>query len=94
MPTRHSSDLVGEFVLKDGTRSGPVSVRIEELRYGPNEPGVTDYRYRATLPIEFAGKLAVGESECDLFVGALRTSLVMERARLESGVVTFRRRAV
>jgi hypothetical protein len=94
MPTKRSRDLVGEFVLKDGTRSGPVSVRVDELRYGPNEPGVTDFHYRATLPIAFAGKLAVGDSDCDLYVGLERTPLVMERARLESGVVTFHRRAV
>ena len=94
MPTSHSTDTVGEFVLSDGTRSGPVSVHIDELRYGPNEPGLTEFHYRATLPIAFAGKLAVGDSDCDLFQGDRRTPLVMERARLESGVVTFKRRAV
>jgi hypothetical protein len=65
-----------------------------ELRYGPNEPGVTDFHYRATLPIGFAGKLAVGDSDCDLFVGHQRTPLVMEKAQLETGLVSFRRRAV
>lgn len=94
MPTKHTRDIVGEFVLTDGTRSGPVAVHVDELRYGPNERGVTDFHYRATLPIVFAGKLAVDDSECDLFIGDQRTPLVMERARLESGVVTFRRRAV
>jgi hypothetical protein len=94
MPTRYGSDIVGEFVLADGTRSGPVSVRIDEIRYGPDEPGITDFHYRATLPIAFAGTLAVGDSDCDLFVGNQRTPLIMEKARLVSGVVSFRRRAV
>jgi hypothetical protein len=92
MPTRHTKEIVGEFVLKDGTRSGPVSVRVDELRYSANEPGVTEFHYRATLPIPFAAKLAVGDSDCDLFVGDQRTPLVMERARLESGAVSFNRR--
>jgi hypothetical protein len=94
MPTRHSTDTVGEFVLTDGTQSGPLSVHVDELRYGPNEPGLTEFHYRATLPSAFVGKLAVGDSECDLLQGDRRTPLVMERARLESGFVTFRRRAV
>ena len=87
-------DSIGDFIDAAGNRAGPVAVHITEVVRGPNEPGLDDLRGWAVLPIEFAGRVAIGNGECRLELPKGRTVLVLlGNVQLPSGRVTFSRRA-
>ena len=68
---------------------------IESVRYGPNEPGLDEYVYTATLPIKTAMRLAVEESDCELIAGSDLVPLVaIPNSLRNNGQISFHRRGV
>ena len=87
--------MTGVFVLKDGTRTPTVSVRVDSVIYGKDEPGLSDHLYTAELPVAIAMRLAAVESECDLITSGQTIPLVpLPNSLTNSGRISFQRRGV